>query len=69
MPTWKDIFDGVPWDQKKGQQRRCNFCRLPKQNLQPLDIVRKGYIRRQTKYFYLCCHECWRDKSFVVYEP
>ena len=72
MPTWKDIFDGVPYPGRKTYRKKnrvCHFCRSATQNLQPLDIVRQGYVRRQTKYYYLCCHKCWKEKSFVVYEP
>jgi hypothetical protein len=72
MPTWKDIFDGEPYPsrrtRKKGN-RTCSFCRTATQNLQPLDVVRQGHVRRQTRYYYLCCHKCWKTKSFVVYEP
>ena len=71
MPTWKDIFPGKPWPTRSGRKRKeCHFCGKVKQNLQPLEIVRKGYKKTQNpKYHYLCCHDCWSEKSFVVYEP
>ena len=70
MPTWKDIFQGEPWPSRSGRKRKeCHFCRKVKQNLQPMDIVRKGYKKTQTRYYYLCCVQCWNERSFVVYEP
>jgi hypothetical protein len=75
MPTWKDIFEGVPYPTRrtfhgvKRGKETCHFCRSATQNLQPMDIVRQGHVRRQTRNYYLCCHRCWKNKSFVVYEP
>lgn len=49
---------------------KCSFCRKVRNNLQPLDIVRKGRKKiRQSPYYYLCCIPCWENKALVVYEP
>lgn len=76
MPTWLKIFEGepYPWSFRKNPRKKytewvCSFCNMSKNNLQPIDVVRQGKTPRQTKFYQLCCIDCWRNTDLVVYHP